>query len=201
MTQIPSYNPQKRKYIKKGFKALSEKRYDAAIALFGEALSMDPSDLEARIGVLIADIADDFPKKAEVFCELYHILTSSSTRTKRIDTQRQMLEILEGFDESISQISQIVEKEENLESEQLNGISYRDFMKLCEERGFKEMFENLIFSSKIIFTERDDFYRFLKDLIAHGFEHIALSYLEDIPQFAYDDEILEIIQRACKSKV
>ena len=116
-----------------------------------------------------------FPrKKAEVFNELYQILLATSARANRNNIRKQMLEMLEGFDENLNYISKIAEEEESLESEQLSGITYRDFRVLCLERGFKEAFENLIFSTKIIFTARDDFYQFLQDLIANGFEHIAL---------------------------
>ena len=191
-----SYNPKKRSYIKKGFEALSSRKYTLAMKFFCQALDLDSMDLEAKIGVLIADIASDFPKKAEVFTELYHILISHSTRKEKLNVQKQMLDILRSFDENLNQISQIVEKEENLESERFNGIAYKDFHKMCEEKSFKEVFENLIFSTKIIFTARDDFYQFLKDLIANGFEHIALSYIEDMPQISYDQSILSIMQDA-----
>ena len=194
LESIPSYTPQKRKLIKKGFDALSERRYLGAMKFFSEALSLDSGDLEAKIGVLIADIATDFPKKAEVFNELYHILLSTIPRAGRVDLQRQMLDLLSSFDEGLSEISQTMQKEENLESEVLDGVAYKDFQKMCETKGFKEVFENLIFSTKVIFTSREDFYTFLKDLIENGFENIALSYIEDMPQIVRNKEILRIIQ-------
>ncbi len=194
MEKVPSFNPKKRQFIKKGFKALDEGKHTVALDCFSQALSLDCDDLEARIGVLIADIALDFPKKAEVFLELYRILLASSLRKDKPNIQKQMLSILRSFDENLNQISQIVQKEENLESEKLNGISYRDFRVMCDENGFKEVFENLIFSTKIIFTSRDDFHCFLKDLILNGFENIALSYIEDMPSIAYDEAILDIMQ-------
>lgn len=194
LESIPSYTPQKRKLIKKGFDALSERRYLGAMKFFSEALSLDSGDLEAKIGVLIADIATDFPKKAEVFNELYHILLSTTPRSGRVDLQRQMLDLLSSFDEGLSEISQTMQKEENLESEVLDGVAYKDFQKMCETKGFKEVFENLIFSTKVIFTSREDFYTFLKDLIENGFENIALSYIEDMPQIVRNKEILRIIQ-------
>lgn len=194
LESIPSYTPQKRKLIKKGFDALSERRYLGAMKFFSDALSLDSGDLEAKIGVLIADIATDFPKKAEVFNELYHILLSTTPRAGRVDLQRQMLDLLSSFDEGLSEISQTMQKEENLESEVLDGVAYKDFQKMCETKGFKEVFENLIFSTKVIFTSREDFYTFLKDLIENGFENIALSYIEDMPQIVRNKEILRIIQ-------
>lgn len=196
MQHVPIPNLHKRKLITKGFKALSAREFDKAAHYFGEALGLDSSDKQARIGVLIADIAQDFPKKAELFTELYQILLASSPRSQRESVQSQMLDILREFDESLGYISQLAEKEESLESEQLNGIAYRDFAALCEQQGFKEVFENLIFSSKIIFTQRGDFYQFLKDLIQHGFKHIALAYIEDMPQIAYNSELQEILQKS-----
>ncbi|MGX3045476.1 histidine kinase [Helicobacter sp. T3_23-1056] len=194
LESIPSYTPKKRGLIKKGFNALNERRYLSAMKLFSEALSLDTSDLEAKVGVLIADIATDFPKKAEVFNELYHILLSTAPRANRADLQRQMLDLLSSFDEGLNEISQTMQTEDNLESESLDGVAYKDFQKMCEIKGFKEVFENLIFSTKVIFTSREDFYTFLKDLIENGFENIALSYIEDMPQITRNKDILQIIQ-------
>ena len=198
MQQIQIQSLQKRKLIAKGFKALSVREFDKAAHYFGEVLRLDSSDKQARIGVLIADIAQDFPKKAELFTELYQILLASSPRSQRENIQNQMLDILREFDESLGYISQLTEKEESLESEQLNGIAYKDFVALCEKQGFKEVFENLIFSSKIIFTQRSDFYQFLKDLIEHGFKHIALAYIEDMPQIAYNSELQDMLKDTLK---
>ena len=145
--------------------------------------------------MLIADIAQDFPKKAEIFTELYQILLASAPRAQQDTIQTQMLDILREFDASLNHISKAVEREDSLESEQLNGIAYKDFVKLCETKGFKEVFENLIFSTKIIFTERDDFYQFLKDLIHYGFKQVAFSYIEEMPQVAYSKEIQEILKQ------
>lgn len=194
LESIPSYAPKKRGLIKKGFNALNERRYLSAMKLFSEALSLDTSDLEAKVGVLIADIATDFPKKAEVFNELYHILLSTAPRANRTDLQRQMLDLLSSFDDGLNEISQTMQTEDNLESESLDGVAYKDFQKMCETKGFKEVFENLIFSTKVIFTSREDFYTFLKDLIENGFENIALSYIEDMPQITRNKDILQIIQ-------
>ncbi len=200
MEKIPSYNPKKRQFIKKGFKALDEAKHKIAMDYFSQALILDSSDLEAKIGVLIADIALDFPKKAEVFLELYRILIVNSPRKDRLNIQNQMLSILRSFDENLNQISQIVKKEDSLESEKLDGIAYSDFRAMCDEGGFKEVFENLIFSTRIIFTSRDDFHCFLKDLILNGFEHIALSYIEDLPSIAYDENLLDIMQNIHRQK-
>lgn len=198
MTTIPSYpsyNPRKKRLITKGYKALAARNFTLAAHCFGLALLLDSSDKSARIGVLIADIAQDFPKKAEIFTELYQILLASAPRSQQDTIQTQMLDILREFDASLNHISKAVEKEDSLESEQLNGIAYKDFARLCQAKGFKEVFENLIFSTKIIFTQRDDFHQFLKDLIRYGFKQVALSYIEEMPQVAYSKEIQEILKQ------
>lgn len=191
----PTYNPRKKRLINKGFKALAARDFTLAAHYFNLALALDSSDKRACIGVLIADIAQDFPKKAEIFTELYQILLASAPRAQHNAIHTQMLEILRDFDTSLDHISHAAQAEDSLESEQLNGIAYKDFTTLCQVKGFKEVFENLIFSTKIIFTERDDFYQFLKDLIHYGFKQIALTYIEDMPQIAYNSEIQEILKQ------
>jgi hypothetical protein len=60
-----------------------------------------------------------------------------------------------------------------------NAISYEDFQSIVSQRGdFKRAFEDIMFSTKVIISEKKDFINFLESLVSNGFDEIALNYLE-----------------------
>lgn len=58
-----------------------------------------------------------------------------------------------------------------------NGIKYEDFIALIQSRGsFKEVFEDIMFSTKVIISRKEDFVDFLAKLIENGFVEVSLNY-------------------------
>ena len=70
-------------------------------------------------------------------------------------------------------------------------------MKLIEARGsFKEAFEDIMFSTKVIISRKEDFVDFLAKLIENGFVEISLNYLESaVTLFPNDEQLLTLIKR------
>lgn len=70
----------------------------------------------------------------------------------------------------------------------MNGILYVDFKCLSLERGFKEVFEDLMFSFRVIFDNKEDFYEFLKELNYYGYYELVINYIENMYEdfFIYD---------------
>lgn len=85
--------------------------------------------------------------------------------------------------------------------EELNGILYADFKRLSLERGFKEAFEDLMFSSRVIFDNKEDFYEFLKELNHYGYYELAVNYIENMHEdsFIYDEFLRSLLEDALKS--
>lgn len=71
----------------------------------------------------------------------------------------------------------------------MNGILYVDFKCLSLERGFKEVFEDLMFSFRVIFDNKEDFYEFLKELNYYGYYELVINYIENMYEdfFIYDE--------------
>jgi len=60
-----------------------------------------------------------------------------------------------------------------------NAISYEDFQNIVKERGeFRRAFEDIMFSTRVIISEKKDFISFLDSLVTNGFNDMALNYLE-----------------------
>jgi hypothetical protein len=55
---------------------------------------------------------------------------------------------------------------------------------------FRETFENIMFSTKVIITQKEDFIDFLDNLIDHDFAEMALSYLENALSVYPSDKLL-----------
>jgi len=71
---------------------------------------------------------------------------------------------------------------------------------LIEEKGdFRVAFENIMFSTKVIITNKDDFIDFIKRLISADYQDIALKYLDSIADNfnAYQDvyELYRLIDK------
>ncbi len=70
-------------------------------------------------------------------------------------------------------------------------------MSLIEARGsFKEAFEDIMFSTKVIISRKEDFVDFLAKLIENGFVEISLNYLESaVTLFPNDEQLLTLIKK------
>jgi len=70
-----------------------------------------------------------------------------------------------------------------------DGIRYSDFLILIEDRGsFKKAFEDIMFSTKVIITEKDEFIDFVTHLANEGFDEMALNYLDATTSLFGDDQ-------------
>ena len=74
------------------------------------------------------------------------------------------------------------------------GIRYSDFLTLVERRGsFRKTFEDIMFSTKVVITEKDEFVDFITKLSAEGFNEMALGYLDASSHlFGNDQDILAL---------
>ncbi|BDQ29462.1 hypothetical protein [Helicobacter ailurogastricus] len=192
-------DPKKRTFCTQGYKAFLHKEYLRAGFLFGQALFLDPIDSHAKIGLLLSDIALDFPKEAHSFYELYQSLLDSQPRRYKSSIQHQILDLIASFDDSLSKMAQAFSTENQLKAESLEGILYGDFKAMCAGKDFKEVFENLMFSTKVIFDKKEDFYEFLDNLVENGFYDMSISYIENMRELLwYDERVSNILQKALK---
>ncbi len=194
-------NPKKRILLRQAFEYFETRRYKDALTYFSKALCLDSQDLEARIGIILSDMAQDFPHEATGFYELYQTMQRSNPRSLKKRVQQNILEAIEGFDKRLEKVSAMLCDEKKLAAESIEGILYSDFKQMCQRDGFRETFENLIFSTKIIFTSKEDFCDFLENLLSHGFSDYCLQYIENMRQsVGFDSKINAILQKLIKQE-
>ena len=182
-------------WIKKGIGHFYAKNFSEALKDFSFALNAEPTSKEARIGALLCDMAVDNEEQAVALFE-YYLLTKESGVE---NYESVMEEIIHSVDENREKIAHFFKQNNDFEAKinAENGIKYEDFMNLIEARGsFKEAFEDIMFSTKVIISRKEDFVDFLAKLIENGFVEISLNYLESaVTLFPIDEQLLTLIKK------
>lgn len=180
---------------KKAFALFVSKQYKKAFELFSHNLYLEPNNTESLIGVLLSDIAQDSEEQALSLYEYYQILLSQEALKSR--AREQILKTIKSFDKSTNDIFSVLKHLEDLRADYIEGILYQDFKQIAKERqNFKEAFEDLIFSTKIVFTNKGEFYEFLNQLVDNNYKDISLEYIESLRKnIIYDGEIEKILQK------
>ena len=89
----------------------------------------------------------------------------------------------EDQDKNLKEIIKIIENEELDSRETLDSqdaILYEDFMQIVKDsKDFKQVFQNIMHSTRILIDDKDDLLNFIKLLLKNGYKELALSYLEN----------------------
>lgn len=184
-------------HVVKGIEKFYEKKFSEAMLEFAHALSLDPSLKQARIGAILCDMAVENEEQATALFE-YYLLTKANGAE---DCEDVIEEIIDSVEENIGKMTHLVnERELEAKINAENGIKYEDFMQLIEARGsFKEAFEDIMFSTKVIISKKEDFVDFLAKLIENNFIDISLNYLESaVTLFPNDEQLLALIKKVQK---
>lgn len=70
-------------------------------------------------------------------------------------------------------------------------ISYEDFLMAVKGSNFKNVFENIMFSTKVMISNKDDFLEFISNLIKNDFLEMSMNYLESAATMFSGDERIE----------
>ena len=163
-------------YKSLGIEAFHKREFSRALFYFSLALREDPNDKEARICAILADLAHEREEEALSLFEYYSMNQESSDENDAI--LEEIIDSLEIGPEKLFSFFEQQALEEHLLSE--DGITYDDFMVLIDQKGgFKEAFEDIMFSTKVLISKKDDFINFLDQLIDNGYIEMSFHYLEN----------------------
>jgi len=161
------------------------KDYASALKIYGLLLKDYPRLNEAKVGAYLSDMGLDNDEDAQALFDYYQVLKRSST-----DADRVIHDLMQAIHSTRVIIQQAFgqSKEEQIYE---GGISYHDFLKTVDERGdFREAFENIMFSTKVVITTREDFIDFMKRLIDAKYYDMVLGYLDSLAgNPAFDQDI------------
>ena len=173
-------------------------QYRDALRNYSLALKDHPTSKEAYNGAILADMAMSGESGAEALYDYYTILRSEDSEQADIIIS----EILETMDGTLEELSGLFGETIKQRLDYEDGIMYTEFKELIkDESDFNRIFENIMFSTRVIITEKEDFVDFLDNLIDHGYKEMALSYLESaLGVYPNDRQLRNLLRRLAKGR-
>lgn len=163
--------------------------YKNALRSYGLILKDYPSLDEAKIGVYLSDLGIESEEEAQALFDYYQMIKDENDNAVDIIDG-----LIENLDTSKAQIHALLKNPIEEQVEYSDGIRYSDFLELVECRGsFKKTFEDIMFSTKVVITNKDEFINFVTQLSNEGFDEMALGYLDASSHlFGNDQDVLAL---------
>jgi tetratricopeptide (TPR) repeat protein len=173
-------------------------QYSDALRDYSLALKDHPTSKEAYNGAILADMAMSGESGAEALFDYYTILRSEDAEQADVIIS----EILETMDGTLEQLAGLFDETVKQRLAYEDGIMYTEFKELVkDDSDFNRIFENIMFSTRVIITEKEDFVDFLDNLIHHGYKEMALSYLESaLGVYPNDRQLRNLLRRLAKGR-
>lgn len=167
--------------------------YHNSMRFFNDIYIDNPNNKEAKLGILLCDVALDNEEQGQKLFEYYQVIKAQKVPFP----QDVIFNLVKLLDDNSNNFVSLVNNIETKEANELDGILYDDFKQLLENNDFKTMFEYSMLSTKIIFTKKSDFYEFLNLLIDNGLAEMSMQYIETLKnEIIYDAAIQKIIHKA-----
>ena len=176
----------KRVLLRRAEEQFLKRDYDNALKIYSLLLRDYPQSKDARIGVFLSDMGLESDEDAQVLFDYYQAIKDDNEDAEKIIDE--LMQTIYATRIVIQeQIIGTIEDEVELE----DGIHYVDFVKLIDDKGnFREAFENIMFSTRVIIRSKEEFINFIERLIKADYQDIALGYLDSLAEnFGNDQEI------------
>ena len=158
--------------------------YVKALRSYGLILKDYPLLDEAKIGVYLSDLGAESEAEAQALFDYYQMIKSEKENAVDIIDG-----LIDSLDSTKHNIQELLLNPIQEQIEYGDGIRYSDFLALVESRGsFKKTFEDIMFSTKVVITDKDEFIDFVTKLADEGFDEMALGYLDATTNLFGDDQ-------------
>ncbi len=158
--------------------------YVNALRSYGLILKDYPLLDEARVGVYLSDLGAESEEEAQALFDYYQMI-----KTKKENAADIIDGLINSLDSSKHNIQELLLNPIEEQIEYGDGIRYSDFLALVKSRGnFKKAFEDIMFSTKVVITDKDEFIDFVTRLANEGFDEMALEYLDATTKLFGDDQ-------------
>jgi len=192
-------NISKFKTLSQAKDSFSQADYKNALAKFAFVLQNYPNSKEAYNGVILSEMAMSGEGGAEALFDYYEILKEEDQEA----ADNIMGDILQSMDGTLEKLGKIFAEPLRERIELEDGILYQDFKSIVDGgESFKDTFENIMFSTKVIITQKEDFIDFLDKLIDNGYTEMALTYLENaLGVYPTDESLRKLLKKLSKVKL
>ncbi len=164
-------------------------KYMDALKIYSLLLKDYPQFKDAKVGVYLSDMGLDLDDDAQALFDYYQVIKDSSEDAEAI---------IDELTQTIYATRFVVQEQllSTLEDSNVyeNSIKYNDFIELIEDKGtFKEAFENIMFSTKVLISSKSEFKDFIHRLIDAKYQSVALRYLDSmVGQFNVSQDMYEL---------
>jgi len=171
----------------------TDKQYDKAIFLYSQILSFYPTNSEYQLYCIFCDIASENDQKGQSLFDYFSVALQENPTT----AVKLVTDIISAYDGNNEKMMDILKDFSVQTIETLDAIKYEDFENLIKQRGsFKIAFQDIMFSTKVAITSKDEFFEFVNQLIDNDFERTAYSYLDGFNEyFQYDKQMMELYDK------
>ncbi|MEA3353146.1 MAG: hypothetical protein U9Q33_04940 [Campylobacterota bacterium] len=185
--------------LKKAHSLFSAKEYDKAIFLYSQVVSTDPSNKEYQLYCIFCDVGLESDEKAQSLFD-YFIVSKDIDFDEAV---KYVEDVIEANDGDQDKMMTLLKDISHSSVEALNAIEYKDFMSLVESRGsFKEAYQDIMFSTKVAITTKEELIDFINKLIENNFRHTAYNYLDGFNEFfSYDNEVSNLYEKLERGEV
>ncbi len=175
------------KLLNRAEKQFSVGDYKEALTTYGLILTESPNHAEAKIGAFLCDIGLDNDDEAQALFDYYTII-----KNRDENPNQAIKDIINTIHSQKGFVQELMRPLE----EDIMAIKYDDFIKTLNKNGnFKEALENMMFSTKLIISEKDEYIDFIIKLIENKFFSLAGSFLDSLVEhFSKDKDIIRLYQ-------
>ena len=184
-------------YKERGIESFLKRDFKNALFNFSLALKEEPDCYELRVYAILSDMAVEKEEEALTLFEYFR----NSQREGKKENIKVFDALIDTLSLDISELQNVLQEQSfKIKLEEENGIAFSDFISLVEKEGdFRRVFEDIMFSTKVVISNKDDFVMFLNMLVDNGFEEMSLGYIESaISLFPSDERIQHLARRLMK---
>ena len=184
------------KLLQQAHSFFTAKEYDKALFLYSQALYAYPQNIEYQLYCIFCDLGYESDEKAQSLFDYFIIAKDEDFKAAVTYVQ----DVITAYDGDNNKMMGLLHDISTTNVEALNAIEYKDFMDLVENRGsFKEAYQDIMFSTKVAITSKDDLLDFIDKLIENNFDKTAYNYLDGFNEFfSYDKDLTKLYERLGK---
>ena len=189
----------KEELLKDAHSYFTANQYDRALFLYSQVLSLEPTNIEYQLFCIFCDLGYESEEKAQSLFDYFIVAKDENLKNAVTYVQ----DVINAYDGDNAKMMVLLKDISTTSVEALNAIEYNDFMELVQNRGsFTEAYQDIMFSTKVAITKKDDLIDFIGKLIENNFDKTAYSYLDGFNEFfSYDDDLTELYERLGKKSI
>ena len=184
------------KLLQQAHSFFTAKEYDKALFLYSQVLYTKPESIEYQLYCIFCDLGFESDEKAQSLFDYFIVAKDEDFASAVTYVQ----DVITAYDGDNNKMMGLLQDISTTNVEALNAIEYKDFMDLVENRGsFKEAYQDIMFSTKVAITSKDDLLDFIDKLIENNFDKTAYNYLDGFNEFfSYDKDLTKLYERLGK---